>query len=241
MRRSAIVALVFAGLFAPGRAAADKKRLFNNPARSYGVGAGVATDRGGVGLGVAVGPVFGIIPNYYDGFYGNGASAYGAPVPTYAPVPGTFGGSDHRVHQSPPFFGMGLGWWGKRSPSPRPAPNFEYNPPGAAVATAEPPLAGAPGADASDKADATEPPAAADSGYLIVEVRVPTENAALFVNERLTKQLGAVRTFTSPALPKGESAEYDIRAEWMVGGQKVVLTKTITGKAGERAVADFTQ
>src|SRR6266446_4839680 len=39
----------------------------------------------------------GIFPGSYNGFWSNGFSQYGPPVPTYGSVPGVFGGSDQRL------------------------------------------------------------------------------------------------------------------------------------------------
>src|SRR5262245_55080552 len=39
----------------------------------------------------------GVFPGGYNGFWSNGFSMYGPPVPTYGIVPGTFGGADQRL------------------------------------------------------------------------------------------------------------------------------------------------
>ena len=70
-----------------------------------------------------------IWPLNYPGFWGNGFSMYGPPVPTNASIPGYFGGYDH--HAVPGYGNTcpyGLWWGGSRSPSPRPTPNFAYEP-----------------------------------------------------------------------------------------------------------------
>jgi hypothetical protein len=73
---------------------------------------------GGVGIGVGIGivgtpggPAFGYsgvgvaVPyGAYRGFWSNGYSLYGPPVPTYGIVPGTFGGSDQRLYPLPPMW-----------------------------------------------------------------------------------------------------------------------------------------
>lgn len=56
----------------------------------------------GFGFGPRVGPWFGpgvwgypfFFSGAYGGFWLNGNSLYGPPVPTYGPIPGSFGGSD---------------------------------------------------------------------------------------------------------------------------------------------------
>lgn len=173
-----------------------------------------------VGVGVGVGPrgygAFGY-PIAYPGFYGNGMSMYGPPVPTYAPIPGTFGGSDYRVNQNAPFIGSGVGVYGYRTLTPRPLPGV--------------PNGSQPPADGPD----------AKEGPLFVEVRLPIENAIVFINGELTRQDGPVRVFASPILTTGLTYKYDVRAEWIIDGKKISLTQTVSGKAGGRAVADFTK
>jgi uncharacterized protein (TIGR03000 family) len=131
------------------------------------------------------------------------------------------------------------------------------------VTTAEPPLAdpkeppARPALDAStasrpssDASTTARPTADAspttrpgpDPGtVLIIEVRLPSENVLVFVNNEPTRQGGAKRTFVSPHLPAGGEYQYDIRAEWIVNGRKVTQNKLVKGQAGERAVADFSQ
>jgi uncharacterized protein (TIGR03000 family) len=214
-----------------------------NPAHTYGVGVGFVF---GGGYGPYFGPAFGLYPYYYQGFYGNGMSMYGPPVPTYSPVPGTFGGSDYRVNQNAPFFGMGLGWWGYRSPSPRPNANFIYNP---IPASPPPPLLPPPevaadGAlppadpDAAPEVPVPPVPAARANVPLTIEVRVPLANAIVYINDRPTHLTGEVRSYTSPVLPRGEY-QYDVRAEWIINGRKVSRTQTVTGRPGERLLAEF--
>ena len=81
--------------------------------RSWSVGVGV-------GYGYGYGPYWGAYPNYYSGYYGNGLSMYGPPVPTYKPIPGVFGGSDSRFFGPPPIY---PGWVsGVYIPLSRPSP-----------------------------------------------------------------------------------------------------------------------
>src|SRR5262245_3788726 len=82
-------------------------------ARSWGAGIGV-------GWGYGYGPFWGIYPNYYQRFYGNGRSMYGPPVPTYKPIPGVFGGADSQFFGLPPIY---PGWMsGVYIPLSHPAP-----------------------------------------------------------------------------------------------------------------------
>ena len=192
-------------------------------AQSVGVGVGFYAGNG------YYGPAFGAYPLYYRGFYGNGMSMYGPPVPTYGIVPGTFGASDYRVNNSAPFFGTGLGWYGYRSPSPRPIPNLTYTPPADYLSDNEPPLATGR-VPLSDRAL---------NGTMTVEVHVPDAKAVVFIDGNATKQTGEVRTFATPSLPSGENVHYEVRAEWMENGQKVTRTRIAAGKAGERVAVNF--
>lgn len=78
----------------------------------------------GVGVGVGIGPGYAYpfgysyypwwgYPGGYNGFYSNGFSMYGPPVPTYGPQAGTFGASDQRIDafrgQFPPYGVYGYG------------------------------------------------------------------------------------------------------------------------------------
>src|ERR1700733_14876329 len=108
MRRyflTSIFAGALAAMFSPNRVEAQS-------GTSVGFGVYYGPRPGGY-----YGPAVGISPLYYPGFYGNGMSMYGPPVPTYSPVPGTFGGSDYRVNQNAPFIGTNVGVLGSRSPN----------------------------------------------------------------------------------------------------------------------------
>jgi len=225
-RRLPLLALltIVTATVATESSALAQKRPLNNPGRAYGVGVGMYSGPLPGAAGPYNGPYYGAFPLYYRGFYGNGMSMYGPPVATYGPIPGTFGGSDYRLTQNAPFFGTNLGWLGSRSPSPRPIPNLEFNPP----------------AFANDGEPRIEPiPDGKPGTPMIVEVRVPLENAIVFVNGEVTKQMGNVRKYASPPLKGDEVYQYDVRAEWIIDGKRTSLTKRLTGKPGETVVADF--
>jgi uncharacterized protein (TIGR03000 family) len=177
----------------------------------------------GVGVGIysrprylPAQPYFGAYPLTYPGFYGNGMSMYGPPVPTYGPVPGTFGASDNRVNQNAPFVGFPIGIYATYSRSRA-----------VAIRNGEPLLLD----------DAMRGPL--DNDKLIVEVRVPLDNVIVFVNDRVTKQNGIVRYFSSPPLKQDESFHYTVRAVWTINGLRNDKTLVVEGKPGERVVADF--
>ncbi|MFL5339007.1 MAG: TIGR03000 domain-containing protein [Gemmataceae bacterium] len=50
------------------------------------------------GVYVSPGYPWGFYPYSYQGYWSNGYSLYGPPVPTYGPIPGVFGGSDARLN-----------------------------------------------------------------------------------------------------------------------------------------------
>src|SRR5262245_40629173 len=66
-------------------------------AQNVGVGVGVGPrPYGGLYGGISTG-YLGVYPGGYNGFWSNGFSMYGPPVPTYGSVPGYFGGVDQRL------------------------------------------------------------------------------------------------------------------------------------------------
>ena len=92
-----------------------QKRNHHSGYGYYGSGVSVGV---GVGYGRGYGPYWGpgwgpgwgyggwgVMPFDYGGFYGNGLSRYGPPVPTYKPIPGVFGkttsSSSGGVHSRP--------------------------------------------------------------------------------------------------------------------------------------------
>jgi uncharacterized protein (TIGR03000 family) len=141
-------------------------------------------------------------------FWTNGLSLYGPPVPTYAPVPGTFGGADaHRFYINPPVFGFGLNPLGYRSPSPAPVP--------------------------------LPPPTSARCARL--EVKLPSTDAEVWVNETKTSALGAARSFESPDLVENTSYEYKLVARWVQDGESKAESRTISVTAGVTRLVDFTK
>lgn len=195
----------------------SQAQIFNNPSRTYGVGSSTGSGPRFSGFGA------GILPFNYRGSPGAAEGKMTAP--------------DHRMTNTAPGFGTGLGWFGKRSPSPRPEPNFQFNPPVIQQNTAEPPLDDAPEAAPTPAPAPQVEPIGKES--IIVEVRVPFENAEVFVNKQPTKQTGMVRTFGSPPLPRGERYQYEVRVQWQTNGKSMSGTQILIGKPGERLVADF--
>jgi uncharacterized protein (TIGR03000 family) len=182
-------------------------------ARAWSVGVGV-------GYGYGYGPFWGVYPNYYHGFYGNGLSMYGPPVPTYKPIPGVFGGADSQFFGLPPIY---PGWLtGAYVPLSHPAPLP------AAVAELPAEELPAPAAAALDKPAPLE-----------VEVRLPRPDARLFIDGAEAAGTGAVRRFATPPLATTAAYTYELRAEWLVDGLTTTVTRTITGRAGEKVAVEF--
>jgi uncharacterized protein (TIGR03000 family) len=73
-----------------------------------------------------------------------------------------------------------------------------------------------------------------------VVVMLPAD-AELWFQGQKTKLTGAERTFTSPALERGASYTYDVKARWTKDGEPVEKTRSIKVRAGERTTLDFTK
>ena len=164
----------------------------------------------GSGIGYGPYPFYG-----YNGFYSNGFSQYGPPVPTFGPVPGVFGGSDQQFHGAPP--------------SQRYYPSAEYPSP---VRKLPPALLNEPLVEGRND-PAQNPTSAA------IEVRLPTDDADIFFDGDKTSQTGQVRTFTSPGLEPGKVYTYEVRARWFRNRDVVNMTQKISVTAGQRVTVDF--
>lgn len=169
-------------------------------------------------------------PGTYYGFYSNGFSAYGPPVPTYAPIPGVFGGADQRFFAPGPSsagldprFGRGYNDSMFMPPTgARPYPlMFQVQkkpiPPSAPVAI--------------------EPTPAAVN----VVVRVPDPDAEVAFDGHITRQTGSSRSFQSEAVSPGQHYVYEVQAKWKENGEEVSRTRTVVVEAGQDVVVDFTQ
>src|SRR5262245_7705604 len=177
-------------------------------AHSWGVGVGVGFGYGGYWGRPGWGPFWGIYPNYYHGFYGNGLSMNGPPVPTYKPIPGVFGGADSQFFGLPPIY---PGWLsGVYIPLTHPAP--------------------LPAALVEPQAEVPSAPAAALERPipLEVEVRLPRADSRLFIDGAEVKGTGVVRKFATPPLETDAAYTYELRAEWLVDGLTTTLTKSAT-------------
>jgi uncharacterized protein (TIGR03000 family) len=197
---------------------------------AVGVGVGSYAPFGpfvGPGFGrYGFGPAYGLFPTYYDGFYGNGFSAYGPPVPTYGAIPGVFGGIDQKIYPPAPIlfgprFGYGLYRGGYRPPSASHVhPNFQTEALGII----------------NDLPDLQPVPILRP---LHIEVRC-MDNAMVQINRQPTNQTGSFRVFQTPSISTTEEVTYEVRATWEQEGKTITKLKAATGKGGERVIVDFT-
>jgi uncharacterized protein (TIGR03000 family) len=165
------------------------------------------------------------IPGAAGSFWTNGQSLYGPPVPTYAPIPGSFGGSDYGKHffKNPPpanSLWVGLGWAGYRTPSPRHTPlTVSVHPPAPTMAVPAVPIG---------------------STCIYLAVKLPDPNAEVWVEKTQVEQKGTERLFESPPLEPG-TYRYEIVARWKVDGLERAESRTVTGTPGQTLIADFTR
>jgi uncharacterized protein (TIGR03000 family) len=185
-------------------------------AQVHSWGAGV-----GIWWGYGYGPYWGVYPTHYQGFYGNGLSMYGPPVPTGKPIPGVFGGGDSMFFDLPPIY---PGWvHGAYVPLAGPA----VLPP---AVTGPPPLILPPPAVTLARPCALE-----------VEVRLPCSDARLYIDGAESNTAGTVRHFRTPELGTAQEFGYDLRAEWTAEGLTTTHAKRVLGRPGEKVVVDFTR
>ena len=161
------------------------------------------------------------------GFWPNGLSLYGPPVPTPGAMPGVFGNYDlARTWQAVPFSGVGpYGAIGVYAPLSRPRVPLGPTPPVTEWL--------APGPTAP------LPRGAKLGGSITISVKVSQPFAEVFVNGKRTAQTGTERTFESPPLEDGQNYQYTVTARWVENGQTVEVSKTATGAPGAVVVVDF--
>jgi len=177
-------------------------------------------------------------PGFFPGWWGvpgaagstwsNGLSLYGPPVPTYLPVPGTFGNADMSrlfFDQPPPFFGtwIGLGWGSRYSPSPRPKPrSVSVYPQSIAQSVTVLPTANGP------------------ADCISIQVKLADPTADLWIDHKTTTKTGIDRTFESPTLEAGKSYKYLLLARWTENGKDRTESRTVTAEPGRTIRVDFT-
>jgi uncharacterized protein (TIGR03000 family) len=181
-----------------------------------------------VGVGVGgprpIGVYGGVWPGFYGaypGFWSNGYSLYGPPVPTYGSVPGYFGGSDQRLSNFN-------------------APNINIQN-GADIGLGTPGSGGAGPRrrhwQGSDVAAGQQ----VATGQATIDVRVPVPDAEVSFEGTNTRQNGVRRMFQSPIIQAGPTYFYKVRAKWkQPDGTIADQERSVAVKAGETTIVDFT-
>ncbi len=186
--------------------------------RGY-TGPGTAWSYYGVGGGPTIGYSVWGNTAARGAFWSNGLSLYGPSTPTYAPVPGTFGGSDaHRFQMEPPIFGFGLYTFGYRAASPR---------------LREPSV--------SVYASPAVLPAPSSPSCARLEVNLPCENCEVWINGKKTNANGIARSFESPDLADGKEHRYELIARWETNGETKAESRSVLVAPGKSYAVDFTK
>jgi uncharacterized protein (TIGR03000 family) len=227
---------------------------------SVGIGIGIGGYAGGAAFAYP-GFGFGYYPGGYRGFWSNGFSLYGPPVPTYGIVPGTFGGSDQRIYPLAPI------WF--------PPPSFHAAPPGGPPLVVNPfgPPPPLPPVGPAETAPEPRPfllkpegddipppprplvepdmpvPTASRAPSLAprppqpieFEVVVANPSAELRVDGWRTHETGPVRRFHSPPLAAGETYRYEFAATWQEDDRPRTVTRTVEVRPGEKVRVDLTE
>jgi uncharacterized protein (TIGR03000 family) len=186
-------------------------------ARAQQVGVGVTPFgvRGGYWPGY-----LGYFPGAYGGFWSNGFSLYGPPVPTYGTVPGYFGGADQRLSNFSNIYigngaSIGLGTPGAGGAGPR---RRHW---------------------ANLGAGETDFGVGQATGQAVIDVRVPAANAEVFFEGINTRQTGVRRVFHSPAIQVETTFYYQVRARWVDDGKVQDQVRPVGVRANETIVVDF--
>ncbi|MEO2092376.1 MAG: TIGR03000 domain-containing protein, partial [Gemmataceae bacterium] len=79
------------------------------------------------------------------------------------------------------------------------------------------------------------------AGCARLEVRLPHQNAEVYVNRQPTAATGTERVFESPPLEAGREFGYEVVAKWVENGEPKAATRTITVTAGNTQVVDFSK
>jgi uncharacterized protein (TIGR03000 family) len=75
-----------------------------------------------------------------------------------------------------------------------------------------------------------------------VKVTLPTANAELFIETKLTKTTGLVREFDTPDVEQGKRYEYELKAVWKPNDETTITrTRTIKFSGGEEVTLDFSK
>lgn len=220
------------------------------------VGGGYYGLAGSPGVGIGPGWGWGVGPwwgwPYWNGgvngsFYSNGMSLYAQPVPQPGGItPGFFGGSDlaRQYWNAPP--GLGLGWWGYRSPLPNahgaardfpqnPLP-ADYNGPRFATRDVKARYAWVKANPAAESALQMQDLNRANYGIRLYVI-LPEGDCSIYLQGQPMSGEGRVRFFESPPLPQGSEYKYTVVAK--LPGDRAE-TREVTGRPGDTLKVDFT-
>ncbi len=78
-----------------------------------------------------------------------------------------------------------------------------------------------------------------DPTTALIEIRVPTANAEVWIEGHKTTVRGTVHRFVSPSLASRHSFVYTIRARWNANGQVLDEERRVAVHAGATVVVDF--
>lgn len=78
-----------------------------------------------------------------------------------------------------------------------------------------------------------------DDRQALLRVRVPREDARVWIENAPMRQGGTDRLFNSPPLDPGKDYSYTVRASWMANGQEVVREKEVRIRAGQQSAVNF--
>jgi uncharacterized protein (TIGR03000 family) len=79
------------------------------------------------------------------------------------------------------------------------------------------------------------------SASVLLNVRVPANNAEILVDGQRTTQTGTQRQFISPPLAPGFEYTYTVEARWQENGQQMNKTRKVSVQPGREVVVDFSQ
>lgn len=224
-----------AGGPAPGTHRPDGHHPYDYPAATFPGGPGLGWGYYGLAAGPWIGwPWFN--SGATRGFWTNGLSLYGPPIPTYGPTPGVFAQNDmnrtwkHYLLPMQP----GFGWVGIYAPSPRPKP--------VSVSVWPIPNGHLPSSSGFEPVPIhpQDTPQSSPGASLILSVKLPQPTAEVFVDGVRTLQTGTDRVYESPPLDGGKEYRYQVTATWIEGGVKVERTEIARGRPGDVIRLDFT-
>jgi uncharacterized protein (TIGR03000 family) len=83
------------------------------------------------------------------------------------------------------------------------------------------------------------PAAAPADNTAHLRIRVPAEQAEVWLNDVRTKQTGAFQQYQVPAMTPGQTYSYEVRARWLENGQSVERSRTVLVHANEQVNIDL--